>query len=77
MSIVDTIIDTGVGHYLSRAANARNLPHGTTRPLYYADGTPLVNGAQWVDISDPNNALVKTFYAPASFDSSFDDSFQN
>lgn len=62
--------------YLAAHGNAANLPHGVARPLYYADGSPLIDGSLWVDISDPNKPIIREFYAPNSFDLSFDLSFQ-
>jgi hypothetical protein len=65
------------GSAVSERTSFINLPHGVNRPLYYADGvTPLTNGAAWVDISNPNLPTVREFYAPNSFDLSFDFSFQ-
>jgi hypothetical protein len=74
--MLTNILAGGVSAFLSSHANGSNLPSGITRPLYYADGSPLLNGALWLDISDSNNPIVRTFYAPNSFDLSFDFSFQ-
>jgi hypothetical protein len=76
MTLLSSLLDSGVSAYLSSHANGSNLPSGITRPLYYADGSPLLNGALWLDISDPNLPTVREFYAPNSFDLSFDFSFQ-
>ena len=77
MTFVTSLLDANVTSRLSPLTSAANLPSGTTRPYYRDDGSPLRHMDAWLDISDTENPVVRVFYAPASYDDSYDDSFQN